>query len=51
MIKEFRNYKWKKIGDKISDVPVDAYNHAIDAARYALMGLKGGGVKDWNLLF
>jgi phage terminase large subunit len=51
MIKEFRNYKWKKIGDKITDTPVDAFNHTIDAARYALMGLKGSGVKDWNLLF
>lgn len=51
LIKEFRNYKWKKIGDRITDVPVDALNHSIDAARYALMGLKGGGVSDWNLLF
>jgi len=51
MIKEFRNYKWKKIGDKITDTPVDAFNHTIDSSRYALMGLKGTGVKEWNLLF
>jgi phage terminase large subunit len=51
LIKEFRNYKWKKIGDKITDAPVDAWNHAIDASRYALMGLKHSGVSDWNLLF
>jgi phage terminase large subunit len=51
MIKEFRNYKWKKIGDKITDVPVDAHNHILDASRYALMGLKNSGVKDWSLLF
>lgn len=51
LIKEFRNYKFKKIEDKVTDTPVDAYNHAIDASRYALMGLKGSGVKDWRLLF
>jgi len=51
LIKEFRNYKWKKIADRISDTPVDAFNHAIDASRYALMGLKNAGVSDWSLLF
>tara|TARA_R100001015_G_C4633538_1_gene198645 strand:- start:1895 stop:3049 length:1155 start_codon:yes stop_codon:yes gene_type:complete len=35
MIKEFRNYKWKqdKNGNTLP-VPVDAYNHTIDAIRY-----------------
>lgn len=35
VIKEFRNYKWMtdKNG-KILNVPVDAFNHAVDAARY-----------------
>lgn len=51
LIKEFRNYKWKKLGDRITDVPVDAWNHGIDASRYALMGMKKGDVKDWRLLF
>jgi len=51
MIKEFQNYKWKKKGDRVTDEPVDLNNHAIDAARYALMGLKGAGVMDWRLLF
>jgi phage terminase large subunit len=51
LIKEFRNYKWKKIGDKITDTPVDAFNHGIDSSRYSLMGMKKGGVKDWSLLF
>lgn len=52
LIKEFRNYKWKKIKDRITDDPVDMMNHAIDASRYATMGLKKNkGVKDWNLLF
>ena len=35
-IKEFRNYKWKE--DKnanILNVPIDQYNHSIDALRYA----------------
>lgn len=51
MIKEFRNYKWKKVSDRITDIPVDSHNHSIDAARYALMGIKNGGVADWSLLF
>lgn len=53
LIKEFRNYKWKKIGDRITDTPVDLMNHGIDSARYSLMGIKNknSGVKDWSLLF
>lgn len=52
LIKEFRNYKWKKVGDRITDQPVDLMNHAIDAARYATMALKSGrSVDNWNLLF
>lgn len=52
MIKEFRNYKWKKIAGRIIDQPVDMMNHAIDAARYGLMGLRNDkGVKDWRMLF
>jgi phage terminase large subunit len=37
MIKEFRNYKWQQ--DKngnILNVPVDMFNHTIDAVRYGL---------------
>lgn len=37
MIKEFRNYKWQE--DKngnILNVPVDLFNHTIDAVRYGL---------------
>lgn len=52
LIKEFRNYKWKKVGDRITDQPVDLMNHAIDASRYATMALKAGkSVDNWNLLF
>jgi phage terminase large subunit len=37
-IKEFRNYKWIK--DKNGDItnkPIDAFNHAIDACRYVCL--------------
>jgi phage terminase large subunit len=36
-IKEFRNYKWKedRDGKKLNE-PVDAFNHIIDASRYAI---------------
>jgi phage terminase large subunit len=44
IIKEYRNYLWKK--DKITEqslnVPVDAFNHAMDAARYAVSDLLAG---------
>jgi len=37
LLDEFQNYKWKQNKDgKIIDQPQDEYNHAIDAARYAL---------------
>lgn len=39
---EFRNYEWKK--DKNGDLmaqPVDAFNHALDAIRYALNDIIG----------
>lgn len=44
LIKEFRNYKW--IQDKNGNIlnkPVDLYNHAIDASRYALLKKPSGG--------
>lgn len=38
LIKELRNYKWKEDKNgRILNEPVDAFNHAIDAARYAAM--------------
>jgi len=39
LIKELRNYKWEKNKDGKGYVnkPVDAFNHAIDAMRYACM--------------
>ena len=38
LIKEFNNYAWN---DKKSGVPIDKWNHAIDAVRYALEMLLG----------
>jgi phage terminase large subunit len=36
LIKELRNYKWREDKNgRILNEPVDAFNHAIDAARYA----------------
>jgi phage terminase large subunit len=37
LIKELRNYKWKedKNGKQLNE-PVDQFNHAIDAMRYAI---------------
>lgn len=38
LIKELRNYKWREDKNgRILNEPVDAFNHAIDAARYAAM--------------
>lgn len=33
--KEYQNYKWKKIGDMITDEPVKMWDDAMDAIRYA----------------
>jgi len=37
VVRELNNYIWH---DKKSDTPIDDYNHAIDAIRYAVMFLK-----------
>lgn len=41
-IEELKNYAWKK--DKITkeyiNTPIDSYNHILDAARYAIQGLR-----------
>ena len=33
--REYENYKWKKVGDFITDEPVKLYDDAMDAIRYA----------------
>jgi len=36
-IKEYRNYRWEKDKtDKVLNIPRDAFNHAMDAIRYAI---------------
>lgn len=42
LIKEFRNYRWKQDKDgKSMNVPIDIYNHGIDATRYGITYLLG----------
>lgn len=38
--KEYKNYMWKKIGDRILDEPVKNYDDAMDALRYAIYQIK-----------
>ena len=38
--KEYQNYKWKKIGDQITDEPVKLWDDAMDAVRYATTYIK-----------
>lgn len=37
MAKEFRNYKWKSIGDRILDEPIKLWDDAMDAMRYSIL--------------
>lgn len=36
VINELRNYSWRKYQDKFINEPIDAYDHAMDAIRYAV---------------
>lgn len=45
--KEYENYKWKKIGDKIMDEPVKLWDDAMDATRYATRYIKMYGGKTY----
>lgn len=38
--KEYDNYKWKKVGDTITDEPVKLFDDAMDAVRYATTYIK-----------
>jgi len=39
LINEFRSYTWSKDKDgNFVNVPIDAFNHAIDAVRYYVLG-------------
>lgn len=51
IIKEYRNYLWKK--DKRTEeplnVPIDAFNHAMDGARYAIMDILGNKKQEFRV--
>lgn len=47
LIKELNNYVWH---DKKSNTPIDAFNHAIDGARYAISDLLNGGKRPGGTL-
>lgn len=46
--REFRNYKWKVINEKLQDEPVKLHDDAMDAIRYAVLYKKkmGGKAED-----
>lgn len=47
--KEYENYKWKKIGDKITDEPVKLWDDIMDAVRYAARTVKNSsGTRYWS---
>jgi phage terminase large subunit len=47
LAKEFKNYKWKSVNERLLDEPVKLYDDGMDAIRYAIMHYKknnrGGG--------
>ncbi|MFI3322056.1 MAG: PBSX family phage terminase large subunit [Rikenellaceae bacterium] len=46
LLEEIRKYSWDKDNeDRYINVPIDAYNHAIDAIRYYVLGVLLGKVK------
>jgi hypothetical protein len=38
--KEYDNYKWKKVGDIITDEPIKLFDDAMDAIRYAVTHIR-----------
>ena len=43
LIRELRNYTWAKDRDgRLTDQPIDTFNHALDAMRYALFSEVAG---------
>lgn len=38
--KEYDNYKWKKVGDTITDEPIKLFDDAMDAVRYGVTFIK-----------
>lgn len=51
-IKEARNYTWAKDRDgKLVNVPIDNWNHAMDAMRYAMFSEYAGASGQYNISF
>jgi phage terminase large subunit len=48
LIRELRNYRWKMKANAPTDEPVDAFNHALDALRYAI-ATRNEPPKHWTL--
>ena len=46
LIREFKNYKWKEKDGRSLKVPIDRWNHGIDALRYAAIDLRINPVSD-----
>lgn len=40
---EIESYRWKKVNDKTQEEPEKEYDHAMDALRYAIMGISNTG--------
>ena len=49
--KEFRNYKWKVIGERIQDEPVKLWDDAMDAIRYAILYHKKNNSRSGGIEF
>ena len=50
VIKELRNYVWQKDRDgRETDIPIDAFNHALDAMRYALFTHLAGNSGNYSI--
>jgi phage terminase large subunit len=50
MAKEFRNYKWKSVNDKLIDEPIKLWDDALDALRYLILWHKehNSNVGSWD---
>ena len=52
LIKEFNNYSWKaKANNAGKSVPIDNWNHGIDASRYAVQYLLGRSIERGKYIF
>lgn len=47
IMKEYENYKWKKVGDRIMDEPVKNWDDAMDAIRYVVREIKSNGSRNY----